>query len=69
LSDIMPNRPPDQPATDLYVLLDELDRLEELIEDMDDLGVSSREEAERRMAELDAQVEALAPGSRDDATT
>jgi hypothetical protein len=60
----MPNRPPDQPANDLYMVLDELDRLEELIEDMDDLGVSSREEAERRMAELDAQVEALAPGSK-----
>ncbi len=60
----MPNRPPEKPVTDLYVLLDELDRLEELIEDMDDLGITSREEAERRMAELDAQVEALAPGSQ-----
>jgi hypothetical protein len=62
-----PNQPKDQPTNDLYVLLDELDRLEELLEDMDDLGVSSRAEAEQRMTELDALVEALAPGARDDA--
>jgi hypothetical protein len=60
-SPLMPNRPPDKPANQLYALLDELDRLEELIEDMDDLGVSSREDAERRMTDLDAQIEALAP--------
>jgi hypothetical protein len=55
----------DQPA-DLYALLEELDRLEELIEDMDSLGVHSREEAERRIAELDARVEEIAPGERDE---
>lgn len=49
------------PDDELYALLDELDRLEELIEDMDALGVATREQAEARMAELDARVEALAP--------
>jgi hypothetical protein len=44
----------------LFALLDELDRLEELIEDMDDLGVSSREQAELRIASLNLQVDALA---------
>ncbi|MGH2533539.1 MAG: hypothetical protein ACRDJW_14670 [Thermomicrobiales bacterium] len=50
---------------DLYAVLDELDRLEELIEDMDSLGVRSREDAERRIAELDARVEEIAPGERE----
>lgn len=53
------------PIDDLYALLEELDRLEELIEDMDSLGIVSREEAERRIAELDARVERIAPGQRD----
>ena len=43
----------------LYALLDELDRLEDLVEEMDDLGVSSRDEIERRMRELNAQVDQL----------
>jgi hypothetical protein len=55
----------DRSATDLYALLDELDRLEELIDDMDSLGIRSREEAEQRIAVLDARVEELAPGERD----
>ncbi|MGH2558802.1 MAG: hypothetical protein ACRDJH_07040 [Thermomicrobiales bacterium] len=55
----------DQIADDLFALLEELDRLEELIEDMDSLGVHSREEAERRLAEVDARVEKIAPGERD----
>ena len=42
--------------TGLYPLLEELDRLEELIEEMDDLGVNSREDIERRLAELHDEV-------------
>jgi hypothetical protein len=48
-----------KPDDELFALLDELDRLEELIEDMDDLGVSSREQAELRIASLNLQVDAL----------
>lgn len=41
----------------VYKLLEELDRLQDLLEEMDDLGLSSREEIERRMAELDARID------------
>ncbi len=41
-------------------LLAELDRLVELLEDMDDLGVNSRAEIEARMRNLDAQIDELA---------
>lgn len=41
----------------LHALLVELDRLEELIEEMDDLQVMSRAGAERRMAELHQKVD------------
>lgn len=40
-----------------YPVLDLLDRLEELLEEMDELGVSSRAEVERRIAELEAQLD------------
>ena len=40
-----------------YPILDQLDRLEELLEEMDELGVSSRPEIERRIAELEAQLD------------
>lgn len=40
----------------LYEKLDQLDRLEELLEEMQDLGVRTFEEIERRIAELDAEV-------------
>ena len=40
----------------LYDKLDLLDRLEELLEEMQDLGVRTIEEIERRIAELDAEV-------------
>ncbi len=48
-------------ATDaaLYPLLDELDRLEDLLEEMDDLRVASRADAERRMAELNDEIDRL----------
>ena len=42
-----------------YPLLDELDRLEELLEEMEELGVASRADIERRMAELNARVSEL----------
>lgn len=57
----IPSRPSDERSTDLYQLMDELDRLEELLEDMDALGVTSRAEVERRIKELDARVDALEP--------
>lgn len=44
---------------ELYALYDELDRLEELLEDMADLGVASREDAERRIADLNERIDAL----------
>ena len=49
----------DQDGEDLYPLLDELDRLEELLEEMEELGVASRADIERRMAELNARVNEL----------
>lgn len=42
---------------DIYPLLDELDRLEELLEAMTELGVASRADAERRLAELNREVD------------
>lgn len=39
-----------------YPILDRLDRLEELLEEMDELGVTSRDEVERRISELEAQL-------------
>jgi hypothetical protein len=48
-----------KPDDELFALLDELDRLEELIEDMAELGVDSREQAEARVASLNTQVDAL----------
>jgi len=46
---------------ELYVVLDQLDRLEELLEELDELGVASRGDVERRLAELHAEVDRLAP--------
>ena len=44
---------------DLVILLQELDRLEELAEEMTELGITSRDDVERRMAELNARVDEL----------
>lgn len=44
---------------ELYRLLETLDRLEELLEDMDELGVSSRDDIEARMREIHARVDEL----------
>jgi hypothetical protein len=43
----------------LYALYDELDRLEELLEDMAALGVTSFDEAERRIAALNERIDEL----------
>ncbi len=48
-----------RPDDELFALLDELDRLEELIEDMTELGVDSKAQAEARVASLNARVDAL----------
>jgi hypothetical protein len=45
--------------SELYRLYDLLDRYEELIEDMAELGISSVAEAEQRIAELNQQIDAL----------
>jgi hypothetical protein len=50
--------PGSQEDRDLYALYDELDHLEELLEDMSELGVVSAEEAERRIAELNDRIDA-----------
>jgi hypothetical protein len=43
----------------LFDLYEQLDRLEELLEDMEEFGVASREDVERLIAELDEQIEEL----------
>jgi len=49
----------DRNEQELFALLTELDRLEELLEDMQDLGVENVDDIERRIAELNARVDAL----------
>ena len=43
----------------LFGLYERMDRLEELLEDMDELGIASREEAEQLIIALDRQIEEL----------
>ena len=43
----------------LFDLYERMDRLEELIEDMEEFGISTREEAEQMIIELDGQIEEL----------
>lgn len=45
--------------SEIYRLYDLLDRYEELLEDMTDLQVRSSDDAERRIAELNEQIDAL----------
>jgi len=40
-------------------LLEELDRLEDVLEEMVDLGVQTRQDVERRLAELNTRVDAM----------
>ena len=51
---VPPNLEGSQP--NLYPLMEELDRLEDLLEEMDDLEVTSRRDVERRLAELHDEV-------------
>ncbi len=46
----------------LLPLLEELDRLEDLLEEMEELGVASRADVERRLADLNARVDELSDG-------
>lgn len=46
-------------SNELYQHYEELDRLEDLLEDMMELGVSSIEEIEARMLLLNAQIDEL----------
>ena len=46
-------------GSELYRLYDLLDRYEELIEDMAELGVASTADAEQRITELNAQIDLL----------
>lgn len=50
---------PEADAPGLYPILELLDRLEDVLEEMDDLGVASRDDVERRLAELHAEVSDL----------
>lgn len=53
----MPDNGKTSTDASLYPLLDELDRLEDLLEEMDDLKVASRADVERRMAELNDEID------------
>jgi hypothetical protein len=48
---------PSAKSTDTYRLYELLDRFEELIEDMRELGVESLEQAEARIAEINEQID------------
>lgn len=50
---------PSVSESDLYGLYDELDRLEELLEDMATLQVRSVADIEDRIAELNARIDAI----------
>ena len=52
---------PEPPSEALSRLLDELDRLEDLLEEMDELGVTTRAEVEARIAALESQVADVLP--------
>lgn len=47
----------------LRPLIEELDRLEDLLEEMEELGVATRADVERRLAELNARVDELSNDS------
>lgn len=50
--------------TSEYELLDLLDRLESLVEDMDELGVRTRDEAEALIATIHERLDALERAGR-----
>jgi hypothetical protein len=43
----------------LFDLYDRMDRIEELIEDMDELGIGTRDQAEALIVDLDSQIDEL----------
>jgi hypothetical protein len=47
----------------LFALYDRLDRIEELLEDMSDLEITSRSEAEAKLLELNDQIDQLESAS------
>ena len=51
------NRFRPEPHADLYQLLEELDRIEDLLEDMAALGIHNRAEAEARMHQLNTMLD------------
>jgi hypothetical protein len=55
-----PSQPPTDTSADRdrrdYPVLDLLDRLEELLEEMDELGVTTRDDVERRIGEIEGQL-------------
>ncbi len=53
----MATTPPNQPP--LYDLLTELDRLEEIREDLEELGLRTIEEVDARIAELNQLIDNL----------
>jgi hypothetical protein len=50
----------------LFDLYERMDKLEELIEDMDELGVTSREQAEALIAEIDREIDEQEAATGDD---
>lgn len=53
--------------SEIYRLYDLLDRYEELVEDMAELGVSSSDEAERKIVELNERIDVLESAENSDA--
>ena len=53
------SRPAQGDDPNLYAVLERLDRFEDLVEEMDELGVATRAEAEQRIAELNDEVTRL----------
>jgi hypothetical protein len=47
------------PNKTLFDLYERMDRIEELIEDMDELGIATREQAEALIMDLDSQIDEL----------
>lgn len=52
-------KPKNSQSNELYEHYEELDRLEELLEDMNELGVTSLEEIEARMVLLNTRIDEL----------
>jgi hypothetical protein len=48
---------------ELFALYDQLDRIEELLEDMGDLKIDSRADAEARLLELNAKIDQIESSS------